>query len=131
MIRRAKSPDGRFSTYYWYTGDARERLEQRVDDLERQNRELARSARELAHFEEQDSFRSGRQRQKYVRAARDVARRWWLAIIEWQEASDRCSAIPVRESIDIGYILPRWDLYIKRHRLLEMKQNDSDEGVER
>lgn len=92
---------------------------------------LASSARELAHFEELDSFRSGRQRQKYVRAARDVARRWWLAIIDWQEASDRCSAIPVRESIDIGYILPRWDLYIKRQRLLDLRQNDSDEGVER
>lgn len=47
MIRRARSPDGRFVTYYWYTGDARERLEQRVDDLERQNRELTERVNDL------------------------------------------------------------------------------------
>lgn len=47
MIRRAKSPDGRFVTYYCYSGDARERLEQRVDDLERQNRELKKGVDDL------------------------------------------------------------------------------------
>lgn len=66
MIRRAKSPDGRFSTYYWYTGDARERLEQRVDDLERQNRELTKEVNDLRA----ESWLRDNEREDLLRMAR-------------------------------------------------------------
>lgn len=66
MIRRAKSPDGRFSTYYFYTGDSRERLEQRVDDLERQNRELTEKVNDLRA----ESWLRDNEREDLLRMAR-------------------------------------------------------------
>lgn len=66
MIRRAKSPDGRFSTYYCYTGDARERLEQRVDDLEKQNRELTKEVNDLRA----ESWLRDNEREDLLRMAR-------------------------------------------------------------
>ena len=97
---------------------------------QRARKVLARAERDLANFRELLGYpASSRQRQKYVRAARGVARRWWLAILDWQDACSRCSALPVLEGVSTGYILPRWELYIKRQRLLDLRQNDSDPGV--
>ena len=91
---------------------------------------LARAERDLANFRELLGYpASSRQRQKYVRAARDAARHWWLAILDWQEACWRCSALPQVDGVSTSYILPRWELYIKRQRLLDLRQNDSDPGV--
>lgn len=97
---------------------------------QRARKVLANAERDLANFQELDEYpASNRQRQKYVRKARDVARHWWLAILDWQEACRRCFAMPQMDGVSTSYILPRWELYIKRHRLLELRQNDSDPGV--
>lgn len=98
---------------------------------QRARKVLARAEHDLADFQEKLGPASSRQRQKYVRAARDVARQWWIAILDWQDACHRCSALPQVDGVSTSYILPRWELYIKRQRLLGLRQNDSDEGVER
>lgn len=92
---------------------------------------LANATRALQLFRELDAYPStGRQRQKYVRKARDVARSWFSAILDWQQ-STRAAGVAVRafDCAHPGYLLQHWNIYQKYLRLMTLRQNESDHGV--
>ena len=148
MIRRAKSPDGRFVTYYTYSGDARERLEQRVDDLERLKRELTeevnrlRAESWLRDNERDDLLRMARSEIGAAATAdteklcRHVARRYLLQQSQlyarnygttWRAPTRQqvSSLIDARRDVDILL----W-LYRQRNRYLRLAASTREEDAD-
>ena len=147
MIRRAKSPDGRFVTYYTYSGDTRERLEQRVDDLERQNRELTeqvnnlRSESWLRDNERDDLLRMARSElgvagRDTEKLCRHVARRYLLQQSQlyarnygttWRAPTRQqvSSLITARRDVDILL----W-LFRQRNRYLRLAASKREEDAD-
>lgn len=92
---------------------------------------LANATRALHLFCELDGYPStGRQRQKYVRKARDVARSWFLAILDWQRSTRAAGAAGwTFDCVHSVYLLKHWSIYQKYLRLMTLRQNESDHGV--